>query len=39
VLDGSVISQCKSRHRHQKFLGFLNRLDHGYRGEMSVAFI
>ena len=31
VLDGSVISQCKSCHRHQKFLGFLNHLDHGYR--------
>jgi hypothetical protein len=37
VLDDSVISQCKSRHWHQKFLGFLNHLDHGYR--VSVAFI
>jgi putative transposase len=24
VLDGSVISQCKPRHRHQEFLAFLN---------------
>ena len=27
VLDGTVISQCKPRHRHQEFLGFLNHLD------------
>jgi putative transposase len=28
VLDGSVITQCKPRHRHQEFLSFLNHLDH-----------
>jgi len=27
VLDGSVISQCKPRHRHQEFLSFLNHLE------------
>ena len=27
VLDGSVITQCKPRHRHQEFLSFLNHLD------------
>jgi putative transposase len=27
VLDGSVITQCKPRHRHQEFLSFLNYLD------------
>src|SRR5215472_13918474 len=27
VLDGSVITQCKPRHRHQEFLGFLKHLD------------
>jgi transposase len=27
VLDGSVITQCKPRHRHQEFLAFLNHLD------------
>jgi transposase len=27
VLDGSVISQCKPRHRHQEFIGFLQHLD------------
>ena len=28
VLDGSVITQCKPRHRHQEFLAFLQHLDH-----------
>src|SRR6516165_6663021 len=27
VLHGSVITQCKPRHRHQEFLGFLQHLD------------
>jgi transposase len=27
VLDGSVITQCKPRHRHQEFLAFLHHLD------------
>src|SRR6185437_4020058 len=27
VLDGKVLTQCKPRHRHQEFLGFLNHLD------------
>src|ERR1700681_1675945 len=27
VLDGSVITQCKPRHRHQEFLEFLNHLN------------
>jgi transposase len=27
VLDGSVIAQCKPRHRHQEFLSFLNHLE------------
>ena len=27
VLDGTVIGQCQKRHRHQKFLGFLRKLD------------
>ena len=31
VLDGSVISQCKPRHRHQEFLAFLNHLDRNLR--------
>jgi transposase len=27
VLDGKVVTQCKPRHRHQEFLGFLRHLD------------
>jgi len=27
VLDGTVVSQCKPRHRHQEFLRFLKHLD------------
>ena len=27
VLDGTVIGQCRQRHRHQEFRRFLNRLD------------
>jgi transposase len=27
VLDGKVITQCKPRHRHREFLGFLKHLD------------
>ncbi len=34
VLDGSVISQCKPRHRHQEFIGFLNHLDHQVPAEL-----
>jgi DDE superfamily endonuclease len=27
VLDGSVIGQCKARHRHQEFIRFLNAVE------------
>ena len=39
VLDGSVISQCRPRHRHQEFLGFLNHLDHQVPAELAVHLI
>src|ERR671929_617052 len=29
VLDGKVIGQCMSRHRHQEFIRFLNRINRG----------
>jgi transposase len=32
VLDGSVITQCRPRHRHQEFLGFLKHLDRNVPG-------
>src|ERR1700683_5217102 len=39
VLDGSVISQCKPRHRHQEFIGFLNHLDHQVPAALAVHLI
>jgi transposase len=39
VLDGSVISQCKPRHRHQEFLGFLQHLDRNLPAELEVHLI
>jgi len=27
VLDGTVIGQCRQRHRHQEFIGFLNTIE------------
>jgi transposase len=32
ILDGKVIGQCHSRHRHQEFLKFLRRLDREFPG-------
>lgn len=39
VLDGSVIAQCKQRHRHQEFMGFLNHLDRQVPAELEVHLI
>jgi transposase len=39
VLDGSVITQCKPRHRHQEFLSFLNHLDHNVPTGLEVHLI
>lgn len=39
VLDGSVISQCKPRHRHQEFLGFLKHLDANSPADLDVHLI
>jgi transposase len=39
VLDGSVISQCKPRHRHQEFLAFLNHLDRNIPADLDVHLI
>jgi len=27
IASGQVITQCKARHRHQEFLGFLKQID------------
>jgi transposase len=39
VLDGKVITQCKPRHRHQEFLGFLKHLDLSIPPELDVHLI
>src|SRR6202046_4200173 len=39
VIDGSVISQCKPRHRHQEFLAFLKHLDHNVPEDLEVHLI
>jgi len=39
VLDGSVISQCRPRHRHQEFLSFLNHLERQVPDDLAVHLI
>jgi len=39
VLEGRVIGQCYSRHRHQEFLKFLRRLDAEFPGEVTLHLI
>jgi putative transposase len=39
VLDGSVITQCKPRHRHQEFLSFLNHLDRSVPAGLDIHLI
>src|ERR1700738_5288354 len=39
VLDGSVITQCKPRHRHQEFLSFLNHLDASTPAELALHLV
>ncbi len=39
VLQGKVIGQCFSRHRHQEFLKFLRRLDAEFPGEITLHLV
>ena len=39
IVDGSVITQCKPRHRHQEFLSFLNHLDQNSPADLDVHLI
>jgi putative transposase len=39
VLDGSVITQCKPRHRHQEFLAFLQHLDRNIPADLDVHLV
>ncbi len=39
VLDGSVLSQCKQRHRHQEFLSFLRHIEQAVPRDLEVHLI
>ena len=39
VLDGKVIGQCMSRHRHQEFIRFLNTINRQTPAEQDVHLI
>jgi putative transposase len=39
VLDGHVITQCKPRHRHREFLGFLNHLGRNVPAGLDIHLI
>jgi transposase len=39
IVTGSVISQCKPRHRHQEFLSFLKHVDHNTPPGMTLHLI
>jgi hypothetical protein len=36
TLDGSVISECKTKHRHQEWLSFLRKIDRNRSVSMSL---
>jgi transposase len=39
MLDGKVIGQCQSRHRHQEFLKFLRRLEQEFPGDRELHLV
>jgi transposase len=39
VLEGTVIGDCKARHRHQEFLEFLRRLDRAFPLDLDLHLI
>jgi transposase len=39
VLDGSVITQCKPRHRHQELLAFLRHLDRNVPADVDLHLV
>jgi len=39
VLQGKVIGQCFSRHRHQEFLRFMRRIDAAFPGKMVLHLV
>jgi putative transposase len=39
LLDGSVLAQCRPRHRHQEFLGFLRAIDQAVPADLEIHVI
>src|SRR6202162_4419406 len=39
VLEGTVIGECQSRHRHQEFLRFLDRIDRSVGGGVDIHLV
>ena len=39
VLEGTVIGECKPRHRHQEFLGFLDRIDQSVDAGLDIHLV
>jgi transposase len=39
VLDGTVIGDCRTRHRHEEFLRFLQKIDHETPSELALHLI
>ena len=39
LLDGTVLAQCRPRHRHQEFLGFLRAIDQAVPADLDIHVI
>jgi len=39
IATGAVLTECKPRHRHQEFLGFLKRIDQAVPEDLDVPLI
>jgi len=39
ILEGTVITDCQARHRHQEFLRFLDRIDASVAGDLDVHLV
>jgi transposase len=39
VLEGTVITECQAKHRHQEFLHFLNRIDQSVAPELDIHMV
>ena len=39
LLDGAVLAQCRPRHRHQEFLGFLRAIDQAVPADLDIHVI